>query len=141
MNKLMQNNKIWCHVKVSPIQVDLPDMDMNEGQAFCDKLFNHLKYDKVERLFYRTKRTQHTISIWKDDKYVYLVQVIRTEFKTNEAMIYFAPLTEENISDFKAIAKMIHRDIDKFTEQSIANVHEFNKMAAIAEENKPSGEA
>lgn len=118
MNKLMQNKRIWNHVRIQPIKIHSQVSRMTEKHQieWCESIWNHLLNDDLTRhAFYSYKGIgckKHTLSVWSDDKYVYLVQVLRTRYNTNESTVYITKNTTDNINDFKAMAKMVHNNIN-----------------------------
>lgn len=132
MNKfLRQNWKIFQKVRLVPIGVDEPT-DIENINQWCERVWNHLINDKFTRYaHYVVKGKQgRVITVLSDDEYVYIVQTVRTEYNTDETKIMMAHATENNINDFKAIAKMIHYNIKVFIGHSIKAVREANILSA-----------
>lgn len=138
MNKcIRQNWRIFNKVRFAPIKLDEPDglKDINE---WAEKTYNHIVDDDLKReAYYCVKgKKGFTITVWTDDKYVYLVQVIRTEYNTDDTLIYAAELTDDNLNDFKAMAKFIRYNIKEIIGHSQAGVAALNKMKAVSDIKK-----
>ena len=147
MNKcIMQNWKIFNRIRFEPVGFDLKFEQPIDSQKWSDKTWDYIvNNDGLERHAIYTKKlkeNKYTITLWSDDKYLYLIQVIRTEYNSNDTLVYMAPNTPENLSDFKNIAKFIHININDIIGGSRKNVAEALKLKAIYDEyNKTAGEA
>ena len=144
MNKcLRQNWRIFNKIRFAPIKLPEPDglSDINE---WAERVWNHLCDDELKRhCHYSVKgKRGYTITVWTDDEYVYLVQVVRSEYNTDETMIFAAELTDSNLSDFKAQAKFIRYNIKDLIGHSKEGVREASKIAAAMQIKKEiDGEA
>ena len=144
MNKcLRQNWRIFNKIRFAPIKLPEPDglSDINE---WAERVWNHLCDDELKRhCHYSVKgKRGYTITVWTDDEYVYLVQVVRSEYNTDETMIFAAELTDSNLSDFKAQAKFIRYNIKDLIGHSKEGVREASKIAAAIQIKKEiDGEA
>lgn len=138
MNKcIRQNWKIFNKIRFAPIKLDEPD-DLSDINEWAERVYNHLVDDDLKRHCHYSVRGRKgfTITVWDDGQYVYLVQVIRSEYNTDETMIYAAELTEENLNDFKAMAKFIRYNIKEIIGHSKEGVKALNQMKVAAEIKK-----
>ena len=147
MNKCIRNNwKVFNKIRFTPIQVPTPE-GLDHINQWCENVWNHLVNDDVERKAYYNIKGKHgfTISVWTDSQYVYIVQCIRSEYNTDDTMIYMQNLTEDNLNDFLAIAKFMRYNIKGIIGHSKQGFIELNKMKAALELqkelNKPDGVA
>ena len=133
MNKcIRQNWKIWNHVRFRPLgKVECPSEE-KEQCLWADKLWNHIVNDDLTRhVIYNRKglgTDKNTLTIWDDGQYVYLVHVLRTKDNIDMTDVYVKELTEDNVNDFKAIAKFLHRDVNKIIGGSLKDVQKFNEL-------------
>ena len=138
MNKcIRQNWKIFNRIRFEPIGFDLDFKEPVQSQIWSENQWNHIVNDELTRLSIYSRRlpeNKYTITLWNDDEYIYLVQCIRTEYNTDDTLVYIAYNNENNISDFKNIAKFIHKNILNIIKGSQSNVAEFNRLAALMEE-------
>lgn len=117
---IKQNWKINNHIKIIYINNETFD-NLTEADKInqCKLTWEHLCNDELnrEKIFVNRGRgfDKHTLSIWTDDKYVYLIAAIRTEYNSDFITIYVNNNTENNINDLISIAKFIHRDIKTMT--------------------------
>ena len=135
MNKsLLQNWKIFNKVKLAPIGIDEPG-ELRDINEWAEKVWNHLCDDELKRIScHITKGKQgHNITVWTDESYVYLVQSVRSEYNTNETLIYMAPLNNDNLNDFKHIAKFVHKNIKDIIGHSKDGVKALNQMKIVDE--------
>ena len=133
---IRQNWKIFNRIKFNPIDIPLEFENDQSSQEWSEKQWNHITCDELTRhaIYNRkTKETKYTITLWTDDEYIYLVQVIRTEFNTDDTLVYMAYYTESNLSDLKGISKFINKNIMEIVNHSKNAVIEANKLAAIQE--------
>jgi len=132
LNKcLRQNWRIFNKIRFTPIGIKPPE-DLNHINEWCEKVWNHLCDDELKRhkLYKVDGRKGFTITVWTDNEYVYLVQVVRDENNTDATMIYMQELSENNLNDFLAIAKFIRYNIKGIIGHSQDAVHELNKLVA-----------
>lgn len=129
---IRQNWKIFNKIRFTPIQLDEPD-DLSNINEWAERVYNHLVDDDLKRhAYYSVKgKKGYSITVWSDDKYIYLVQVVRTEYNTDDTLIYAADLTEENLNDFKAMAKFIRYNIKEIIGHSKNAINELNKLKAV----------
>ena len=146
MNKcIRQNWRLFNKITFRPIGLEMPK-DLEHPDKWAEVMWKYLiDSDELTRKAYHCKKGKqgYTISVWQDESCVYLIQVIRSEWNTDETTIFATINTEDNLNDFLHIAKFIHKNINKFIGESITNVNEFNKWATIQEEmnRKADGEA
>lgn len=132
MNKsIRQNWRIFNKVRLAPIGLTEPD-GLSDINQWAELVWNHLCDDELKRQSHHSVKGKkgYTISVWTDDKYVYLVQVVRSEYNTDETIIFMSELTEQNLNDFKAMAKFIRYNIREIIGHSKSGVQEANKLAA-----------
>ena len=115
MNKLMQKSSLDNNIQIIPVGWKIDEMDDKQEIEWCEKICNHLLHDDLARHSYRARRASHTLSVWSDNDYVYLVQVIRA-FGANQVRVWMAKYSEDQVSDFKAIVKFIHNNLHKLNE-------------------------
>lgn len=135
MNKsLKQNWRIFTKVKFAPIQLEQPD-DLNDINEWAERVWNHLCDDELQRHACHVTRGKqgHNITVWSDESLVYLVQCVRSDYNTDEVLIYAAELNDDNLNDFKAIAKFIHKNIKEIIGHSKNAINALNKMKTIQE--------
>lgn len=135
MNKcIMQNWKIFNKIRFEPMGLELEFEQPKDSQIWSENQWNHIVNDELERHAIYTKKTKenkYTITLWSDEEYIYLIQVLRTEYKSNDTLVYMAKNTPDNLNDFKAIAKFIHLNINEIINGSKKNAQEFAKIAAM----------
>ena len=140
MNKLRLNNKINNNIKFFPLGFDLDAKNAKEEIEWAEKTWNYLLNDeKLKRhSFYskNLKETKYIITVYSDDKYTYLIQCLRTKWNTDSTMVYMQPVSEDNINDFKAIAKFMHLNNNTLTKN-----YKQLLLDAKASTLKPAGEA
>lgn len=131
---LRQNWKIMAKIKLAPINIDEP-VGLSHINEWAEKVWSHLCDDELTRHSCHILKGKKgfNITVWSDDKYCYLVQCVRTEYNTDEILIYMNELTEDNLNDFKSIAKMIRYNIKDIIGHSLQGVHELNKYALAKE--------
>ena len=137
-NKCIKNNwKIFNKIKFAPISLKKPE-DLKDINEWAERTWNHLINDDLKRHKYFCEKGKHgfTISVWSDETNVYLIQVVRTEYDTDEILIYGAELNDNNLNDFCAIAKFIRYNIKSIIGHSQNAVHELNKMVKAMEIQK-----
>ena len=135
MNKsLKQNWRIFTKIKFAPIQLDQPD-DLKDINEWAERVWKHLCDDELKRHACHITRGKqgHNITVWSDDSIVYLVQCVRSDYNTDEVLIYAAKLNDDNLNDFKAIAKFIHKNIKEIIGHSKNAINALNKMKTIQE--------
>jgi hypothetical protein len=118
MNKLRHNNKINNNIKFYPIGFELNYETAKEEIEWAERTWNHLLNDSLDRHSFYSKNTPDTkyiITVYSDSEFVYLIQCIRTKWNTDSTMVYMQPLTDDNVSDFKAIAKFMHLNNNTLT--------------------------
>lgn len=132
MNKyLRQNWKIWNHIQFHPLAMEVPE-DETERMKWAESTWTHLCEDDIELI----RKSSHTVKgtdkwvicVVADDEYCYLIQCLRTEYNTDDTTVYMKPKSKDNVNDFIAISKFIHRDITKILNQSRKDVKQFNEL-------------
>lgn len=145
MNKyLKQNWKIFDKFKFRPmgsIEDEYP-RTINEANEKSREIWTHLVNDELKRhkIYVVKGKKGFNISVVSDEKYVYLIQVVRSEYNIDEITVFINDLTEDNINDFLAMAKLIRYDINKFINHSINGIREAKKLAILSKE-KADGQA
>ena len=135
MNKyLRQNWRIMNSVRWTPIDLEQPD-NLDNINAWCEQVYNHLVNDEIKRhKHYVVKgKKGFNVSVVSDDENVYIVQVIRNEYNTDDTMIFGAKYTENNLNDFLSIAKFIRYNIKDIIGHSKEGAVELNKLASAME--------
>lgn len=140
MNKyLRQNWKIWNHIRFRPIgNIKVPH-DPKKMTEWAEKKWEHIVNDDsiVRHSIHNRKgkawKEKYTITVLSDIKYCYIIQVLRTEFNTDNTTVFMRKYSDEAVQDCKNIAKFIHRDIGKIVDQSLADVKQFNELTAKQE--------
>ena len=131
---IRQNWKIFNKIKFIPS--DEIKFDKNNSQKWSEEKWNHIISDELTRHAIYTrkdKENKYTITLWDDGEFLYLIQVIRTEFNTDDTTVYMAIYSDVNLSDFKAISKFIHKNIMNIINHSKNGVIEANKIAFMQE--------
>jgi hypothetical protein len=132
MNKcIRQNWKIFNYITVANLDEDIPAEYEDCPQRYAEEKWKYVVSQNLTRhvIYKRTdKDNKYSITLWSDEKYLYLIQVIRDEINCDHTKMYIKYLNDDNLNDFKAIAKMIHYNISKIISHSINNVHEFNDL-------------
>ena len=138
---LRQNWKKFNRISFRPINIDIPSNIKNPDE-WCERVWIHLSEDDdVKRLKHYTRRKNYSINIVRDDKYLYLVQCLRSEYDTDETSIYMVECSEDNLNDFLAIAKMVHENIEDICNSS-RDILKFKKAKQLEKEfNKVDGQA
>ena len=133
-NSLRQNWKIFNNIKFHPLG-DLEESaprDKREAAEWANQIWTHLVNDNIERcLIYVRKRRRfdkYNITVWNDGEVVYLVVCSRTEYNTDSTVVYMQPYTEDNLNDFKALAKFIHTNIVGITNTSVNAYKSLNQL-------------
>ena len=147
MNKcIRQNWKIWNNIQFHPLgklQEEVPQ-DKKKASFWAESTWKRIVLKDMERhVIYQRKdkgTNKYTITVWDDGKYCYLIQVLRTEYNTDSTVIYMKEYSESNVKDFLAIAKFIHRDINKIVGKSKEDVKQFNELVNKQELEKLSKE-
>ena len=122
MNKFRLNNKIHNHISFIPVAgAYVPEFkDIIEEQAWAEDKWNYLLEADLKRhschVLNKPDLNKHMITVWTDNQYVYLITAIRSFYNTTKTTVYFQPFTEDNLSDFKAIAKFTHKNIGTLKE-------------------------
>lgn len=127
---IRQNWKILNHIRIQPVGFE---MEADESKA--EEIWNHLTNDELTRLVIynrKDKNNKYTISLWTDNEYAYLIQVLRDEYNTDKTLVYMSQNTEDNINDLKSIAKFVHKNIKDIINHSIGGIHELNKLRDAA---------
>ena len=146
MNKLRFNNRLNNNIKFIPIGFELNYETAKEEIEWAERTWNHILYDTFYRHSFYSKNTPDTkyiITVYSDEQYVYLIQVLRTKFNTDSTMVYMQQLSEDNVNDFKSIAKFMHYNNSTLTKnykQLILDAKAATIKAA-AEKEKADGEA
>ena len=147
MNKyLRQNWKLFAKFKVRPLgslEEEYP-RTIEEANDKSREIWDHLCDDEIKRESFHCVKGKkgYNISVVSDDKYCYLIQCVRAEWNTDEITIFINDLTDKNINDFKAIAKMIRYHVKDIIGHSKEGVIELNKMVKAMEIKKQvDGEA
>lgn len=110
MNKYLRNNwQIFNAIRFYPMETPIPEEFTGSINRWCETVWNHLENDEIKReCYYAVKgKKGFTISVLSDSQYVYIVQCVRTESNTDDTAIFMQPLTEDNVNDFKAMAKFL----------------------------------
>ena len=139
---IRQNWKIFNKIRFEPLGFELHFNEPIESQQWSENKWNYLiSTDMKRECIYvnKSKTNKYTITLWNDGEYLYLIQVVRTEYNSDDTLVYIAPLTEDNLSDLKTISKFIHKNIKSIINNSIDGVHEIDKLATLNTENKPDG--
>jgi len=132
---IRQNWKVFNRIKFIPTKEI--EFDENNSQKWSEEKWNHIISDELTRHAIYTrkdKENKYTITLWDDSEYIYLIQVIRTEFNTDDTTVYMTKYDDVKLSDFKVIAKFIHKNIMDIINHSKNGVIEANKLAFIQEE-------
>lgn len=146
---IRQNWKIFNMIGFEIIDFEVPeqkesDWETEGSQRWSEKTWNYIVENKLDRLAYYSKKSKdlkYNITVWLDEKYVYLIQVVRTEFNTDNTRVIMATNTEDNVNDLKNIAKFLHKNISGFIKESVGNVQQFHQLQFVQEELKPDGDA
>lgn len=135
MNKsLRQNWKIFNNIKFHPLGECEETCPRNKQDAanWADQVWNHLVNDEIERCAIYIRKgianNKYNITVWNDGKIVYLVVCLRTEFATDSTTIYMQPYTQDNLSDFIALAKFTHKEMMGIVGHSIKAYQEIDKL-------------
>lgn len=131
---IRQNWKIFNKIKFIPSKNI--EFDKDNSQKWSEEIWKHIVEDELERIVIynrKDKENKYTITLWCDNRYLYLIQVIRTEFNTDDTVVYMNTYSDDNLSDFKAISKFIHKNILDIIKHSRESVLEANKLATIEE--------
>ena len=118
MNKLRLNNKINNNIKFYPLNFELKYETAKEEIEWAEKTWNHLLNDNLNRHSFYSRNlpnSKYIITVYNDEQYVYLIQCLRTKWNTDSTLVYMQPLSEDNINDFKAIAKFMHLNNNTLT--------------------------
>ena len=145
MNKYLRNNwKIFNAIRFYPMETPIPEEFKDSVNAWCENIWNHLENDDVKRESYHSKKGKKgfTISVLSDSQYIYIVQCVRTEHNTDDTAIFMQPYTEENLSDFKAMAKFLGHSGNSIVNNFKQGWQVFNQMKAAEKlEKEFNGEA
>ena len=138
MNKcLRQNWKIFSKFKFRPqgtLEEEYPRTP-DEANEKSREIWNHLVDDELQRhAYYSVKgKKGYTITVWSDDKYVYLVQCVRTEWNTDEITVFIDDKSENSIRDYCSVAKMLRYNIKDIIGHSQEGVKVLNQLKAVEE--------
>lgn len=130
---IRQNWKLFNQIRFQPIGFEVPKED---SQKWSEIRWDYICEADLKRhacYINKSKGNKYNITLWSDDEYLYLIQVIRTEYNSDSTLVYMVPFTEDTLNDFKAIAKFIHKNINDIINHSVNGVHELNRMAAANE--------
>lgn len=138
---LRQNWKKFNRVSFRPINVDIPS-DIKNPDEWAEKVWIHISEDDdIKRLKHYARRKSYSINVVRDDKYLYLVQCLRSEYDTDETSIYMVEFSEDNLNDFLAIAKMVHNNIEDIMGDS-REILKYKKAMELEKEfNESDGQA
>ena len=139
---LRQNWKKFNRISFRPINIDVPS-DVKNPDEWAENIWTHLtEDDDVKRLKHYARRKFYSINIVRDDRYLYLIQCLRSEYDTDETSVYMVEYTEDNLNDFMAIAKMVHNNIEEIIneDKEIMKFHKAKKLEKEFEERN-RGEA
>lgn len=131
---IRQSWKVFNKIKFIPTTE--VEFNKDNSQKWSEEKWNHIIGDELTRhaIYSRKdKEIKYTITLWDDSEYLYLIQVIRTEFNTDDTVVYMTSFNESNLADFKAISKFIHKNIREIINHSKNGVLEANKLALTEE--------
>lgn len=114
MNRFRLNNKIHNHIAIYPVNEDIKFNNDIEEQTWAEDIWTYLQDAPLNRVacFVKDKpKDKHYITVWTDDKYVYMIFALRTEWNTTKTTIYRESLDTASIDDYKAIAKWTHYNL------------------------------
>lgn len=138
MNKYLRNNwKVFNAIRFYPMETPPPE-GLSNINEWCEKVWNHLENDDVKREAYFCYKGKKgfTISVLSDNEYVYIVQCVRTETNTDDTAIFMQPLTDNNVNDFKAMAKFLRYSGNSIVNNFKQGWKAFNQLKSAEELQK-----
>lgn len=111
MKKASIEQKAFSVVKV----MDLRKIHQQPSDAsqWAESVWMRLNDKDMTQRFVRLNRKHHVkLTVWSDDEMAVMSQVVKTEANSYSVNLWVLEPTEENVSDLKAIAKMLSNNYD-----------------------------
>ena len=100
--KYCQNNSLYNRITIDVSLIPdhpLHTIDKAEQLQLCEIIWKHIQVEPMTLHYRKSKRSQFTLSVVSDDKYIYQVFVLRYG-NSNYTRITMIDNTDDNLNDF-----------------------------------------